>query len=52
MQRTGHEEIRGSLTMRGLIPEVNEVLPSLVGAPIISHPAFVEYADFVEMFIQ
>lgn len=51
-QRTGHEEIRGSLAMRGFVPEVNEVLPGLVSSPIISHPAFVNYADFVEMFIQ
>lgn len=38
--------------MRWLKPEIDEVLPGLIGTTEICHPAFEDETDFVEVLIQ
>ena len=44
----GHEEVRCSLSIGGLVPHVDEILTRLVGWTVIRHSPFVDNAYLVK----
>jgi hypothetical protein len=51
VKQTGNKEICGGLPIGWLVPEIDKVLPGLIGATKVCHPAFVDHAHFVEVLV-